>query len=129
MTQAFSCNPQKANYIFFSWLTLVCDIWLTLVCDIWLHKWWWIQKTPTTSPSPFMWWIWCHVIINKNMFAVPVYVCCRRGNDSQQAVLILRGALEDYCRQSEMLVQVKVQDIIGGLTEWTQSVDPAFPRY
>lgn len=47
---------------------------------------------------------------------VPVYVICRRGNDSQQAVQVLRSAGFS-----------PVYDIAGGLQSWAQEVDPTFP--
>ncbi|ORX96700.1 hypothetical protein K493DRAFT_217020 [Basidiobolus meristosporus CBS 931.73] len=48
----------------------------------------------------------------------PVYVVCRRGNDSQQAVRML---------QSKGWTNVK--DIAGGLVAWTKEVDSEFPLY
>ncbi|KAL5212294.1 hypothetical protein ABZP36_023141 [Zizania latifolia] len=47
-----------------------------------------------------------------------IYVICRRGNDSQIAVQLLRekGFLS-------------AKDIIGGLQSWAQDVDPDFPVY
>ena len=64
------------------------------------------------------------------MYAVPIYVCCRRGNDSQVAVLALRAQLEELSREGENTsMTVPIKDIIGGLTEWTNSVDPTFPKY
>ncbi|KAG0555941.1 hypothetical protein KC19_11G014500 [Ceratodon purpureus] len=47
---------------------------------------------------------------------VPLYVICRRGNDSQQAVQVLRSAGFN-----------SVYDITGGLQSWVQEVDPTFP--
>ena len=47
---------------------------------------------------------------------VPVYVICRRGNDSQQAVEVLRSAGFN-----------SVYDITGGLESWVQEVDSSFP--
>ncbi|KAL6606715.1 hypothetical protein ACP70R_042368 [Stipagrostis hirtigluma subsp. patula] len=48
----------------------------------------------------------------------PLYVVCRRGNDSQRAVQLLRerGFLS-------------AKDIIGGLQSWARDVDPDFPVY
>ncbi|CAG8562448.1 3451_t:CDS:10 [Paraglomus brasilianum] len=48
----------------------------------------------------------------------PVYVICRRGNDSQPAVRILKEKL-----------QGTVKDIIGGLHRWATDVDESFPIY
>ncbi|KAI8346211.1 adenylyltransferase [Mortierella sp. GBAus27b] len=50
----------------------------------------------------------------------PVYVVCRRGNDSQPAVRIL---------QEHAITTGEVKDIIGGLDTWALRVDPEFPRY
>jgi len=47
---------------------------------------------------------------------VPVYVICRRGNDSQKAVQVLRSAGFN-----------SVYDITGGLQSWVQEVDATFP--
>ncbi|PAA84720.1 hypothetical protein BOX15_Mlig022145g1 [Macrostomum lignano] len=52
---------------------------------------------------------------------LPVYVICRRGNDSQVAVRILQEQLADRpCR---------LIDIAGGLTAWAAQVDREFPIY
>lgn len=55
------------------------------------------------------------------VFLVPIFVICRRGNDSQLAVPVLEKAL-----YSSVL---SVSDIRGGLTEWRNSVDKEFPLY
>ncbi|KAK9835656.1 hypothetical protein WJX74_005133 [Apatococcus lobatus] len=47
-----------------------------------------------------------------------ILVVCRRGNDSQEVVQQLRS-----------LGITGAMDIIGGLTAWSQSVDPSFPIY
>ncbi|KAI8923963.1 hypothetical protein BC831DRAFT_14474 [Entophlyctis helioformis] len=48
----------------------------------------------------------------------PVFVVCRRGNDSQMAVRTLKaGGIESAF------------DIIGGLEEWSRTIDPTFPNY
>ncbi|GLJ36641.1 hypothetical protein SUGI_0737140 [Cryptomeria japonica] len=49
---------------------------------------------------------------------IPLYVVCRRGNDSQRAVQYL-------CSQGFHAVH----DIIGGLEAWTKEVDRNFPSY
>jgi len=46
-------------------------------------------------------------------------VVCRKGNDSQVAVKILRSLMSD----------VKVSDVIGGLYAWSRHVDNEFPVY
>lgn len=51
----------------------------------------------------------------------PVFVVCRRGNDSQKGVLALREVLNG--------LNVSVRDIIGGLHSWAKDVDPSFPVY
>lgn len=51
----------------------------------------------------------------------PVYVVCRRGNDSQKAVLKLEKALQDQ--------NVVVRDLEGGLHAWARKVDSDFPIY
>lgn len=49
---------------------------------------------------------------------LPIYVMCRRGIASQKAAKILR---ESGIRN--------VKDIVGGITEWSKSVDPSMPSY
>ncbi|VDN40623.1 unnamed protein product [Gongylonema pulchrum] len=50
-----------------------------------------------------------------------VYVICRRGNDSQDAVLHLREKFKG--------LPVCIKDIIGGYQKWSQIVDKDFPIY
>lgn len=52
---------------------------------------------------------------------VPVYVICRRGNDSQLAVPLLQKVLGESVPF--------VNDIIGGLYNWSKTVDNDFPIY
>lgn len=52
---------------------------------------------------------------------LPVFVVCRRGNNSQLAVLKLRHILKDQ--------DVVIKDIAGGLTAWAEQVDSQFPIY
>ena len=47
-----------------------------------------------------------------------MFVICRRGNDSQVAVKLLKDHLGS-----------KVKDISGGLTEWANTIDTQFPIY
>ncbi|KAG8200880.1 hypothetical protein JTE90_015784 [Oedothorax gibbosus] len=47
------------------------------------------------------------------------FVVCRRGNDSQKAVLELR----------KLVSQSVWQDIKGGLHAWHDEIDPTFPKY
>ncbi|GLV31969.1 Ubiquitin-like activating enzyme 4 [Carabus blaptoides fortunei] len=50
-----------------------------------------------------------------------VYVLCRRGNDSQRAVGLLKDQFGD--------LPLKFKDIIGGLHAYALQVDPQFPIY
>ena len=52
---------------------------------------------------------------------IAVFVVCRRGNNSQLAVLKLRHILKDQ--------DVVIKDIAGGLTAWAEQVDSQFPIY
>lgn len=54
---------------------------------------------------------------------VPVYVICRRGNDSQIAAHQLHAHLQEHnC-------DVEVKDVVGGLHAWTRQIDDQFPIY
>lgn len=48
----------------------------------------------------------------------PLYVVCRRGNDSQRAVARLR-----------QLGISHAVDVVGGMEAWAREVDPSFPTY
>ncbi|KAF9931339.1 Molybdenum cofactor synthesis protein 3 [Mortierella alpina] len=50
----------------------------------------------------------------------PVYVVCRRGNDSQPAVRIL---------QEHGITTGEIKDLVGGLDRWADRIDPDFPKY
>ncbi|XP_057977677.1 adenylyltransferase and sulfurtransferase MOCS3 [Malania oleifera] len=50
--------------------------------------------------------------------APPLFVVCRRGNDSQRAVQYLHK-----------IGYTSARDIIGGLESWALEVDPKFPSY
>ncbi|KHN73745.1 Adenylyltransferase and sulfurtransferase MOCS3 [Toxocara canis] len=52
-----------------------------------------------------------------------VCVICRRGNDSQLAVIWLRKALKQFCDRD------RIVDVQGGYEAWAQLVDPSFPVY
>lgn len=54
---------------------------------------------------------------------VPIYVICRRGNDSQIATKRLCADLH------EQNCDVVVKDVIGGLHAWTKQIDDQFPIY
>lgn len=49
---------------------------------------------------------------------VSLYMVCRRGNDSQRAVQLLKTT-----------GFTSAKDIIGGLESWARDVDPNFPTY
>ena len=55
-----------------------------------------------------------------------VFVVCRRGNDSQLAVDLLK---KHFSATDNSLKLESIKDLIGGLQEWTNSVDPNFPKY
>ncbi|KAG0258983.1 Molybdenum cofactor synthesis protein 3 [Mortierella polycephala] len=50
----------------------------------------------------------------------PVFVVCRRGNDSQPAVKIL---------QEHGVTTGEIKDLVGGLERWSDRIDPDFPKY
>ncbi|KAF9325819.1 Molybdenum cofactor synthesis protein 3 [Podila minutissima] len=50
----------------------------------------------------------------------PIYVVCRRGNDSQPAARILQEA---------GVTAGEVKDVVGGLDRWSDKIDPSFPKY
>lgn len=52
---------------------------------------------------------------------LPVYVVCRRGNDSQVAVQKLKNHLKSY--------SIQLKDITGGLYAWAKHIDTNFPVY
>ncbi|GAB0092503.1 Adenylyltransferase and sulfurtransferase MOCS3 [Sergentomyia squamirostris] len=54
------------------------------------------------------------------MKKLPIFVVCRRGNDSQRAVKKLREYLPE---------EIFTKDIIGGLHAWAKHIDPSFPVY
>ncbi len=45
---------------------------------------------------------------------------CRRGNDSQYAVNLLKENINN---------KLNIKDVIGGLHEWHDSIDKNFPKY
>ncbi|KAM8775414.1 adenylyltransferase and sulfurtransferase MOCS3 [Rhynchonycteris naso] len=56
--------------------------------------------------------------------ALPIYVICKLGNDSQKAVKILQ-TLTDIPE----LGSLTVQDVVGGLMAWAAKIDGTFPQY
>lgn len=55
------------------------------------------------------------------MISFSVYILCRRGNDSQRAVKLLKESLDDKTN--------RIKDIIGGIHSWTHKIDSTFPIY
>jgi adenylyltransferase/sulfurtransferase len=55
----------------------------------------------------------------KDLKDINIYCVCRRGNDSQLAVQLLR----------DWFPLANVWDVKGGLLAWTAEVDPKFPVY
>jgi rhodanese-related sulfurtransferase len=55
---------------------------------------------------------------------LPIYVLCRRGVASAQAVRHLRQILPLDCRQRD-----EIYHVTGGLDAWRSQVDPSFPKY
>lgn len=58
---------------------------------------------------------------------VSLLVVCHHGNDSQLAVKLLKENLKPP--EGSTNAGPEVKDIIGGLSEWANSIDPAFPKY
>ena len=50
-----------------------------------------------------------------------VYVLCRRGNDSQRAVKIMKNLIDDP--------SITIKDVIGGIHAWAREIDTDFPIY
>ena len=50
-----------------------------------------------------------------------VYILCRRGNDSQVAVTLLKEEFSDR--------ELTIKNIDGGLECWADTIDPLFPKY
>ena len=53
---------------------------------------------------------------------------CRRGNDSQLAVDLLCKHFFSNNATNDLNVDL-IKDIIGGLKEWSNKIDPNFPKY
>ncbi|XP_037356332.1 adenylyltransferase and sulfurtransferase MOCS3 [Talpa occidentalis] len=56
--------------------------------------------------------------------ALPIYVICKLGNDSQKAVKVLQSLTA-----AQELDCLTVQDVVGGLMAWAAKVDGSFPQY
>lgn len=56
--------------------------------------------------------------------ALPIYVICKLGNDSQKAVKILQSltAIPEFG-------SLAARDVVGGLMAWAAKVDETFPQY
>lgn len=55
----------------------------------------------------------------------PIYLICRRGNDS----LLASRALTRHLASQPAAPQVELVDVMGGLTAWSRDVDPQLPLY
>uniref|UniRef100_A0A182JW94 Adenylyltransferase and sulfurtransferase MOCS3 homolog n=1 Tax=Anopheles christyi TaxID=43041 RepID=A0A182JW94_9DIPT len=62
------------------------------------------------------------ILMRAQQTMLPVYVVCRRGNDSQLAV----QHLVPMFRERNLPAP---RDLIGGLHAWTKTIDPSFPIY
>ena len=58
--------------------------------------------------------------------SLPVYVICRRGNDSVKATQLLRSLSSTDDIKSD---EPKIYNVEGGLNAWHDEVDSSFPRY
>ncbi|XP_037023305.2 adenylyltransferase and sulfurtransferase MOCS3 [Artibeus jamaicensis] len=56
--------------------------------------------------------------------ALPIYVICKLGNESQKAVKILQTLTA-----VQELGSLTVQDVVGGLMAWAAKIDGTFPQY
>lgn len=56
--------------------------------------------------------------------AVPIYVICKLGNDSQKAVKVLQSLAA-----AQELDSLTVRDVVGGLMAWAAKIDGTFPQY
>uniref|UniRef100_A0A8J8XTG3 Adenylyltransferase and sulfurtransferase MOCS3 n=1 Tax=Callithrix jacchus TaxID=9483 RepID=A0A8J8XTG3_CALJA len=56
--------------------------------------------------------------------ALPIYVICKLGNDSQKAVKILQSL-----SAAQELDSLTVRDVVGGLMAWAAKIDGTFPQY
>lgn len=57
---------------------------------------------------------------------LPVFVVCRRGNDSQVAVSILKALM---LKSADKAAVDDIRDIVGGLHAWANRIDSSFPVY
>jgi adenylyltransferase/sulfurtransferase len=54
-----------------------------------------------------------------------VYVVCRLGNDSQLVVKLL----SEHFQTDKNFNVATIKDLIGGVADWSDSVDSNFPKY
>jgi adenylyltransferase and sulfurtransferase len=59
----------------------------------------------------------------------PVFVLCRRGVASAEAVRMLHGWRQDDPNQRFLKDIHSIRNVAGGLVAWQQQVDPSFPMY
>ena len=65
---------------------------------------------------------------DQSLSSSSVFVVCRRGNDSQIAVSLLKSTLmKDVVKDDDAMICVK--DIVGGLHAWAKRIDSTFPVY
>ena len=65
-------------------------------------------------------------LLQQQSVEAPLLVCvCRRGNDSQLAVRKLKDQLDSLFDG----IAMEIKDLAGGLTEWSDTIDPNFPKY
>jgi rhodanese-related sulfurtransferase len=57
-----------------------------------------------------------------------VYLMCRRGNDSQKAVLVLQASILKLAPEQENL-KIEIKNIRGGINSWANEIDSNFPVY
>lgn len=60
-------------------------------------------------------------LIEERKGAALIFIC-RRGNHSQEAVLIAKKSLFDC-------PSLKIVDVIGGYCSWAKEIDSTFPSY
>lgn len=67
---------------------------------------------------------WLRAILDQRG-AQAVCIVCRRGNDSQLAVMRLR----ELQSRGLLASSLDIRDLIGGLQAWAQNGDSTFPLY
>lgn len=65
-------------------------------------------------------------IINESLMQnKEIFVVCKRGNESQKAVIEILKYIEELGLQSSG----NLKDVVGGLMAWSREIDPSFPSY